>query len=116
VTLVESNGRKCAFLREAARAMGVPAVVAQGRIENVVDDYAGQVGVVTARALAPLPVLIGWTAKLLKSGAVGLFLKGKEFEAELTETAKSWTLALTIHNSLTDPAGRILRVTSADAR
>lgn len=116
VTLVESNGRKCAFLREAARAMGTRATVRQARIEDVIEGFAGRIEAVTARALAPLPTLIGWTHKLLKTGAIGLFPKGREAEAELTETAKSWKVELTIHNSLTDPAGRILRVTAASPR
>lgn len=116
VTLVESNTRKCSFLREVARLMGAPVEVRQGRIEDVVEGFAGRVDVVTARALAPLPILIGWSARLLTTGAVGLFPKGKEVESELTKTAKSWIMDHTIHNSLTDPAGRILRVTQAASR
>lgn len=111
--LVESNGRKCAFLREAAREMGIPVTVLHARIENVIADFSGRIDVVSARALAPLPQLVNWTHKLLTKGAVGLFPKGQDLTNELTETAKCWRLNYTIHNSLTDPTGRILCVTGA---
>ena len=113
VILVESNGRKCAFLREAAREMGIPVTVLHERIEDVLADFSKQIDVVSARALAPLPQLVNWTYKLLTKGAVGLFPKGQTLTNELTETAKCWRLDYTIHNSLTGPTGRILRVTGA---
>jgi 16S rRNA (guanine527-N7)-methyltransferase len=104
MTLVESNGRKCAFLRHAARVMigEVPKI-------NTVD-------VVTARALAPLSQLLTWTEKLLTSGTIGLFPKGQDVDQELTEAAKYWKFDVTIHQSLTDSAGRILRVSSLTRR
>jgi 16S rRNA (guanine527-N7)-methyltransferase len=114
VTLIEGNSRKCSFLREAARAMGVTVSVRHARIDDVIAEYEGNVDVVSARALAPLPQLIGWTHKLLTKGAVGLFPKGQDASKELTETAKCWRLQYTTHNSLTDSHGRILRVTDAE--
>ena len=114
VHLVESNARKCAFLREAARSMGVSVIVHPVRIEDLIDSFSGKIDVVSARALAALPQLITWTDKLLTNGAVGLFPKGGELSNELTETAKCWRLEYTIHNSLTDLTGRILRVDKAE--
>jgi 16S rRNA (guanine527-N7)-methyltransferase len=114
VNLVESNARKCAFLREAARGIGVPVTVHQARIEDALLNF-DKVNVISARALAALPQLIAWTDKLLTSGAIGLFPKGHDVMNELTETAKCWRLEYTIHNSLTDSTGRILRVTHATA-
>ena len=58
VHLVESNGKKATFLREAAQATGAPAVVHALRIEEFVDKAAQTFDVVTARALAPLPKLL----------------------------------------------------------
>jgi 16S rRNA (guanine527-N7)-methyltransferase len=110
VILVESNARKCAFLREAARAMSVPVTVIQSRLEAVIDGHVGKVDVVSARALAALPELVGWTHKLLTTGTVGLFPKGLDLDRELTLTAKCWSISSSIHNSLTDPSGRILLV------
>ena len=110
VHLVESNARKCAFLRHAARVAGVDARVHEGRLERVVDRLAGEVDVVTARALAPLSDLLAWTRPLLLRGAIGLFPKGREAQAELTEAAKSWTFAAQASPSRTSPEGRILKV------
>jgi 16S rRNA (guanine527-N7)-methyltransferase len=110
VILVESNARKCAFLREAARAMSVPAKIVQSRLEDVIEDHVGKVDVVSARALAGLPELVEWTHKLLTTGTVGLFPKGLDLDRELTLTAKCWSMNSSIHNSLTDPSGRILRI------
>ena len=113
VHLVESNGRKCAFLRHAARLMGAPARIHEGRIEAVLPDFAGKgVEVVTARALAPLAQLVAWAEPLLKSGSVGLFPKGREVQSELTDATKSWRLDADLIPSRTDPQGRIVRVRS----
>lgn len=108
IHLVESNGRKCAFLRHAARVTGANAVVHQARLETVVGRFAGSTDVVTARALARLVDLIAWTQPLLQSGAIGLFPKGREAQAELTEAAKSWTFSAQIVPSRTSSDGRIL--------
>lgn len=110
IHLVESNGRKCAFLRHAARVTGANAVVHQARLETVVGRLAGSIDVVTARALARLVDLIAWTRPLLQSGAIGLFPKGREAQAELTEAAKSWTFSAQIVPSRTSSDGRILRI------
>jgi 16S rRNA (guanine527-N7)-methyltransferase len=114
--LVESNSRKCAFLRHAARLVGAPITVHERRLETAVDGFAGRVEVVTARALAPLSTLVGWTQALLKTGAVGLFPKGREVQAELTEAAKSWRLEADLIPSRTDPDARIVRVRSLQGR
>lgn len=109
VTLVESDSRKCAFLRHAARQMGVAAEVVEGRIEL---SLAGrQADVVTARALAPLTRLLGYSQEMLRSGATGLFLKGRGYAAELTEAHESWTFEAEAVESRTDPESRILRIT-----
>ena len=110
VHLVESNGRKCAFLRHAARVTGAAAVVHEARLETVVGPFAGRIDVVTARALAPLANLIAWTRPLLPSGSIGLFPKGREAQAELTEAAKSWRFTAQITPSRTSSDGRILRI------
>ena len=69
--------------------------------------------VVTARALAPLDQLLGYAIPLLKRGAVGLFPKGQDVEAELTQAAKSWNIEADLVPSRTDPRGRIVRVRRA---
>ncbi|MFC3691480.1 16S rRNA (guanine(527)-N(7))-methyltransferase RsmG [Chenggangzhangella methanolivorans] len=110
VHLVESNGKKAAFLREAARAMGVEALVHGARAEAIAGSAVTSADVVSARALAPLADLVRLAAPLLKTGAVGLFPKGREAEAELTVTAKSWNVEASLHPSLTEPDARIVRI------
>jgi 16S rRNA (guanine527-N7)-methyltransferase len=90
--LIESNGKKAAFLREAARAVGLPAVVHQERAEKFGESCAETVHVVTARALAPLKILCDQAFPLISRGAVGLFPKGQDVDAELTDAAKYWRL------------------------
>jgi len=114
VHLVESNGRKAAFLREAARVTGAPAQVHADRIEDFVASAPAGVELVTARALAPLADLLALSEGLLKSGARALFLKGQDIEQELTEATKSWRIKFDLVPSLTDPAARIVRVATAE--
>ena len=116
VTLVEANGRKCAFLREAARVLKLPATVLNARIEDAVPRIGTPVDVVTARALAPLTTLLGWSEKLLTTGALGLFPKGQDVEAELTESAKCWRIQASIAASITNPEAGIVIVHSLEPR
>ena len=110
IHLVESNGKKAAFLREATRITGAPAVVHAERIENFGDSYAGTIDVVTARALAPLSSLLDQAFPFIAKGATGLFLKGQDVEAELTDSSKRWSVEATKAKSVTDPAGCVLIV------
>ncbi|HKO09672.1 MAG TPA: 16S rRNA (guanine(527)-N(7))-methyltransferase RsmG [Alphaproteobacteria bacterium] len=107
VELVESDARKCAFLREAIRVTGATARVYQGRIEDVLD---GSFDVVTARALAPLSELLGYAQALLAPGGVALFLKGRRLEEELTEARKAWKMTFARFASVSAPGGSILRI------
>ncbi len=113
VHLVESNLKKAAFLREAVRLLGVPAVLHPKRIEEFTATFAGRADVVTARALAPLVDILDLAAPLLNTGAKGLFLKGQDVEVELTEAAKCWTIDATLVPSKTSPQARIVVIHSA---
>jgi 16S rRNA (guanine527-N7)-methyltransferase len=110
VHLVESKLKKAAFLQEAARVTGVPAVVHAVRIEEFAKNAPKSVDVVTARALAPLAELLAAAYPLLKKGACGLFPKGQDVANELTETTKYWKVQASLATSRTDPKGRIVVV------
>lgn len=113
VTMVESVGKKCAFLHAAIQAAGLPARVEQARIESVdVDD----IEVVTARALAPLPKLLELSAKWLESGAFGVFPKGENLDEELTAARQRWTFSAEVIPSRTSPTGQILTVSEVRKR
>ena len=107
VHLVESDARKAAFLREAARLTATPIAVHVARIEALAPLGAD---VVTARALAPLGKLLNWAVPHLAPGGVCLFLKGKSGEDELTEAGKEWIISCDRSPSRTDPAGVILQL------
>lgn len=107
VTLIESDARKCAFLREAARTMGLEITVVNRRIETVTDLQAD---IVSARALAPLPPLLELAAPFMRDNSLGLFLKGQDVESELTAATKCWKFSWERHESLSDGAGAILLV------
>jgi 16S rRNA (guanine527-N7)-methyltransferase len=77
VTLVESVGKKCKFLRRAADAAGLPNVyIVNARAEAWRDGLATQ-DIVTARALGPLNVVVEYAAPLLKEGGTFVAWKGK---------------------------------------
>jgi 16S rRNA (guanine527-N7)-methyltransferase len=116
VFLVESIGKKAQFLRTCAEILDVPALVRARRIEDFAQEFSDSVDVVTARALAPLPKLLGYAEPLLQSGALGLFPKGQDVEAELTESAKYWSIEATLVPSRTSEQGRILVVRRARRR
>jgi 16S rRNA (guanine527-N7)-methyltransferase len=116
VHLVESNSRKAAFLREAARVVGAPAVVHPVRIGDFVDNPPESVEIVTARAVAPLVELLSAAYPLLTNGAQGLFPKGQDVDAELTEAAKCWSIEASLVPSLTDPKARIVHVTGINRK
>jgi 16S rRNA (guanine527-N7)-methyltransferase len=108
VHLVESIGKKAAFLREAARVCDAPAIVHAERIADFVKHAPNNIDVVTARALAPLKKLLGEASPLLKKGATGLFPKGQDVAAELTEAAKCWKIQMSLVPSRTDPKAQIV--------
>ena len=107
IILVESIAKKARFLTEAAQAMGVDVAVKPIRIEHLALD--GPVDVVTARAVAPLNKLLGLAASLLKTGAIGLFPKGRRYQDELTEARKNWTFEAEVIPSRTSD-GAILKL------
>jgi 16S rRNA (guanine527-N7)-methyltransferase len=107
VRLVESDARKCAFLREAARVAGCDAKVINKRIENLEPEPAD---VITARALAPLSDLLAMAKPLIGRKTQCLFLKGQNVAAELTQAHKLWTMQVETRPSRSDPTGSVVRV------
>lgn len=109
VDLIESNGRKCAFLQEVVRETGAPAKVHHGRIQDI-EPWASEV--ITARALAPVSKLLELAVPFLEpvSGEdpVCLFLKGARVEEELTEAAKRWHMEIERYSSASAEAGTVL--------
>ena len=116
VHLIESVGKKATFLREAVNVTGVPAQIHHLRAENFGDSFGDKVDVVTARAVAPLKTLCEQAFPLIQRGAVGLFPKGQDVDAELTEATKYWTIEATKVPSKTSPEGCIVIVRALKRR
>jgi 16S rRNA (guanine527-N7)-methyltransferase len=110
VHLIESNARKAAFLRQAARETGAPAIIHAERIETAGPLLRPVADVITARALAPLDRLCHLVAPILKKGAQALLMKGQDVEAELTQATKHWNIDYDIVPSRSNPSGRIMIV------
>ncbi|GAB4392258.1 MAG: 16S rRNA (guanine(527)-N(7))-methyltransferase RsmG [Kiloniellaceae bacterium] len=116
VHLVESDQRKAQFLREVARVTGAPAEIHCQRVESPgLLAALPPIDVVTCRAFAPLARLLDLTEPFLspektQNPAVGLFLKGRSVDEELTEAGKKWRLRVDRFESETDPTGSILRL------
>jgi 16S rRNA (guanine527-N7)-methyltransferase len=107
-TLVESNRKKAAFLRAAIRETGANASVAAERIEEHGPKFAGRADVVSARALAPLPKLLGLAAPYLNERSVLPFLKGQDYVQEIDAAAKAYDFDVVDYESATDSGGRVL--------
>lgn len=107
VHLVESNQRKCAFLREAARVTQTRVTIHCARAEALTP---WPVDIVTARALSSLPLLLKYAQPFLTPKTICLFPKGRDVEAELIETQKTWNITFEMLYSVTDTQGTILRL------
>lgn len=115
VHLVEATGKKANFLEAVVEELGLPAKVFNCRIEAF-GAGEGWYDVVTARALAPLPRLIAYAKPILDRGAIGLFPKGANLDAELaaaSDVLNGGAYRADVLESLSDPRGRIVRISKA---
>lgn len=112
VTLVESDKRKAAFLREAARITTTEATVFADRAEKLTGRFA----VITARAFAPLPRLLTLTQHLVDNSSRYVLLKGQDIDEELTAATTSWKMQVQRHPSRTDPRGVVVQLTQVQPR
>ncbi|MGH6736513.1 MAG: 16S rRNA (guanine(527)-N(7))-methyltransferase RsmG [Methyloceanibacter sp.] len=109
--LVESNRKKCAFLAEVARIVEAPVDIHAMRIEELAErDQSLNPDVVSARALAPLPRLFELASPFFGEGTRGLFLKGREAEAEIDAARERWQFVCRLHPSLTAKDASIVEV------
>jgi 16S rRNA (guanine527-N7)-methyltransferase len=110
VHLVESNRKRCAFLRAAIRETHAPAIVHEGRIEELTATWSEPVDRISARALAPLGELLALAAPLMEQGVPAAFHKGQDFVREIDEATQSWAFDLVKHNSRVGDGGAILDI------
>lgn len=112
--LVEADQRKAAFLTEAAAQLCLSNVhIHACRVEEFTFK---QLTAVTARALAPLPILLGYAFRLLPGDGVGIFPKGRSANTEITAARLHWTFSAQPMPSLTERDATILRITGIRPR
>ena len=116
VQLVERIAKKAAFLREALRVTGASGSVILADIGDYVDSSKAPIDCVTARAVAPLHMLLGYAEPLVSRGAKALFLKGQDVESELTEATKYWNIEPILHPSRTGGHGWIVELNKIERR
>lgn len=105
ITLVESDARKAAFLTLISGHLGLTTSVLRKRIEDTSPIGAD---VVSARALAPLPLLLGYCHTHLMPSGVALLPKGRTLAQEVEAARQSWHFDLEIQSSHLDPESAIL--------
>jgi 16S rRNA (guanine527-N7)-methyltransferase len=116
MTLIESDIRKGAFLREVIRKTGLKThgnvvEILSMRIENSVTQLkVGTVDVVSARACASLDRLFQYAYPLFHADTVALFLKGRDVQREITEAQAHWTFSTRLTQSRTEPDATIVEV------
>lgn len=111
VTLVESDTRKAAFMREVARKTGIAVDIMPSRIETIVKSAnVAPIDVFTSRALAPLIKLLELVQPLFQPHSVALFLKGRSADAELQETVAAWDFFSELVPSLTEDKASLVVV------
>ena len=108
VTLVESDARKCTFLRTVIRETGANAVVVNERIEAAKPLKAD---VLSARALAELSDLLRLADRHMSPEGVAIFPKGETWQKELTKAQSKWQFKHQFVNSETETGPVILRIT-----
>jgi 16S rRNA (guanine527-N7)-methyltransferase len=110
VHCLESDRRKCAFLREAARATRAAAIIHPERVEAIEPLSLGAVDAVTARALAPLPLTLKLARPWIDRGAVGVFPRGESAKDQIAALPEATAYAIEALPSVVNPKAAILRI------
>jgi 16S rRNA (guanine527-N7)-methyltransferase len=109
VDLIESDGRKCAFLSEAVRITGAPARVVHGRAETAVLGVPAEV--ITARGFGPVERILDAAAPIAGAETIYLLPRGRNASERLTGSPKNTNMRIERYASITEPGGVILRLT-----
>lgn len=113
VVLVESDQRKCTFLRETARVLDLKLRVLNDRVESLPPIGAKTL---SARALAPLTTLLEYAKYHLDAAGTAVFSKGKSAAEEIDEAQKTWRFDCAISESMTDPLASVLVIKNISKR
>ena len=109
VDLVESNGKKAAFLRAVMRDLGLTGAVHAVRIEAA-QSVLSSADVITARALASLPELLTMVEPHLKPTAKCFFAKGETHGEEIDAASALWRFEMVKHDSILKDGSVVLEL------
>ncbi|TPP07382.1 16S rRNA (guanine(527)-N(7))-methyltransferase RsmG [Rhizobium glycinendophyticum] len=117
VHMVESNHKKCSFLRMALIETGGRGSVHPLRIEDAQNTLKAP-DVISARALADLDQLFSFSEPwgLQNSAMKMLFHKGRDYRAEIEKARGRWAFDLIIHESVVEADSVILEISSLERR
>lgn len=110
--VVESDARKCEFMRTVSRETSATLRIENARIEQVVEDCENIPDVITARALKPVKVLLDFAAPLIstKPDLELLLLKGESVDDELVEARDAYAFDVESFPSVTNSLASIIRL------
>jgi len=111
VTCIDSDIRKCEFIRTLSRDLEVPIDVHSRRIEDVPPQNAE---CVSARALAPLPRLLGFVHRHISETGIAVLHKSARAPAEIEASLELWRFGVERHPSISSPGSFILRIRGLD--
>jgi 16S rRNA (guanine527-N7)-methyltransferase len=109
VHLVESEVKKCSFLRTVSRETNSPVIIHNCRIENL---QKIKTDVLTARALAPLDksLELGEPFFAANPQCRALFMKGRNAQAEIMQAKEKWAFEHNTHQSKTEEESCIVEI------
>jgi len=113
VSMIESDARKAAFLKLTIKEFDLNATVEVSRLERTAPQNAE---IVSARALAPLPLLLGFVHRHIAPGGHALLPKGKNCVSEVEHSLLSWHFDYTTHPSVVDRDSSILKISNLKPR
>lgn len=112
-TLIDSDTRKCVFLRRMADRFQLKVNVLNKRIEQAEPVAAD---IITARALTSVNDLIGFGVRHLATGGEMLLLKGKTADEEIESALENWRFDHQKYASTSDPEATLLRIRNPERR
>ncbi|WOC16080.1 16S rRNA (guanine(527)-N(7))-methyltransferase RsmG [Pseudochrobactrum sp. MP213Fo] len=115
IRLVESNGKKSSFLRNALAQFKAPGQVLNARIESCYSQVPTP-EIITARALASLDKLFSLTEPWMTNGAKALFQKGRDYQREIDESQSNWQFDLIQYDSAIETGSVILEISNLRRR
>ncbi|MFL2659394.1 MAG: 16S rRNA (guanine(527)-N(7))-methyltransferase RsmG [Alphaproteobacteria bacterium] len=108
ITMIESDNKKCVFLQECIRKLGLNAVAINDRIEKIKEKHSLDFDLATARALASTDNLLEFCNELGVKKC--LFLKGKQYAKEVSDAKENWDITEQIIPSITATDSRIINI------